>query len=141
MFSDKSKTKTKQDFANEQNKIAQGTKIIGEIVSEGAIRIEGHFEGIVKAKGKVVIGKTGVVDGDIYCDCADIEGKAIGTLNVQSILSLKSTAVISGDVITDKLVVETGASFNATCKMGSEVKSLKDVPKKQFKEEKKAFQA
>ncbi len=138
MFS--AKNEIKQDFSNEQNKIARGTKIIGNILSEGAIRIDGEFEGQIEAKGKVVIGKTGFVKGDIYCDSADIEGKTLGNLNVRSVLSLKGTATISGDVITERLVVETGAQFNATCKMGApDVKSLIDGSKEKFKEVKKAF--
>ena len=139
MFSEKSKTS--QDFTKVQNKIAQGTKITGSILSEGSLRIEGEVEGKVQAKGKVVLGKTGLINGELICDCADIEGVTYGSIFVHSVLTLKSTAQINGEVVTDKLIVDAGAMFNARCRMKASVKSINDVPQKLQQEEQKALQA
>lgn len=128
MFSDKKKQKP--DYSKEQNKISQGTKLVGDISSEGSFRIEGELEGNLKVKGKVVIGETGFIDGDVICENADIEGHFKGNLKVNACLNLKSTANINGEVITDQLIVEAGASFNATCQMSGNVKSLEDEQKK-----------
>lgn len=134
MFSDKNK---KPDFSKEQNKIAQGTILKGDIESEGSFRIEGELIGNLKIKGKVVIGESGVVDGEVICENADIEGTFKGTLKVNSCLNLKGTAHISGEVITDQLIVEAGASFNATCQMSGAVKTLEDGRKKSKQQESK----
>jgi cytoskeletal protein CcmA (bactofilin family) len=123
MFTDKNK---KPDFSKEQNKIAQGTVLTGEIESEGSFRIEGQLNGNLNVKGKVVIGETGKISGEVVCENADIEGVFEGKLVVKACLSLKSKARISGEVTTDQLVVDAGATFNATCQMSGSVKKLED---------------
>jgi len=125
MFSESKKNKTATSANNQQNRIVEGTKITGSIISEGGFRIDGAIDGEITTKGKVVIGKNGKVEGTLTCANADIEGEFVGKLNVQGILSLKSTATIEGEVTIDKLAVEPGATFNATCTMGNAVKQLK----------------
>ncbi|MEY4927342.1 MAG: hypothetical protein RI894_1778 [Bacteroidota bacterium] len=100
------------------NLLAKGTTVEGSIVCDGDIRIDGVLRGSLDCKAKVVIGPTGVVDGDIVCQNALIEGKFDGKLNCKEMLSLRGTANVTGDVSTLKLVVEAGALFNVTCKMG-----------------------
>ena len=115
----------KHTEANGQySRIEQSTKITGDIISEGDFRIDGVLEGSLNTKGKLIIGKTGKVVGDVSCSNADIEGHFSGKLQVLESLALKATSNIVGEVSTNKLIVETGALFNATCSMGKEVKSL-----------------
>lgn len=128
MFSDKKKQKP--DFSREQNKISQGTKLTGTIVSEGSFRVEGELDGNVEIEGKVVISETGFIKGEVVCENADIEGFFEGKLKVKSCLTLKSTANITGEVVADQLIVEAGAKFNATCQMSGHVKSLDDEREK-----------
>lgn len=123
MFSEK---KEKQPQVLERNIIGKNTSIVGDIVSEGDFRIDGKVDGTIKTLGRVVIGKSGSVSGKVECNNAEIEGKFSGELVVNSLLTLKSTAVISGDVIISKLSVEPGAEFNATCAMKGSVKELKN---------------
>lgn len=123
MFSEK---KEKQPQVLERNIIGKNTSIVGDIVSEGDFRIDGKVEGTIKTTGRVVIGKLGTVSGKVECFNADIEGKFSGELIVNSLLTLKATATISGDVVISKLSVEPGAEFNATCAMKGSVKELKN---------------
>ena len=123
MFNDK---KENQNPIGERNIIARNTSLVGDINSDGDFRVDGKIEGTIKTSGRVVIGKDGLVSGTIECNHADIEGSFSGKLIVNEILSLKSTADISGDVIMGKLSVEPGASFNATCSMKGSVKVLKN---------------
>lgn len=109
---------------NSQNRIAQGTVLTGDITSEAGFRIDGKIIGTLKTPAKVVIGKDGVIEGTLECSNADVEGSFSGNLKVDGLLSLKSTAHIEGDVITNKLSVEPGATFNASCSMNSGIKSL-----------------
>ncbi|TSE05973.1 MULTISPECIES: bactofilin family protein [Aquimarina] len=127
MFSDNKKGRdygNSTDFSRNQNKISEGTKIIGDIISEGGFRIEGTIEGTFKTTGKVVVGSSGFIKGTLECSDADFEGKFAGTLNVSNTLSLKPTAHIEGEVTVGKLAVEPGANFNASCSMKGAVKSL-----------------
>jgi len=123
MFSEK-KSGPNQTLA--RNIIGKDTSFVGDIKSEGDFRIDGNVKGTIKTKGRVVIGREGSVDGIIECTNADIEGKFSGNLSVDQLLSLKSTANISGEVVLDKLSVEPGATFNASCNMKGSVKALKN---------------
>ncbi len=127
MFSEK-KSNPNQVLA--RNIIGKDTTFVGDIKSEGDFRIDGKVEGNIKTSGRVVIGTEGAVKGTIECTNADIEGKFSGNLTVDQLLSLKSSAHISGDVILGKLSVEPGANFNATCNMKGSIKALKnELPK------------
>ena len=121
MFSEK---KDKQPQVLERNIIGKNTAIVGDVVSEGDFRIDGKVEGTIKTLGRVVIGLSGIVIGKVECNYADVEGKFSGELIVNSLLTLKATANIAGDVIISKLSVEPGAEFNATCAMKGSVKEL-----------------
>jgi cytoskeletal protein CcmA (bactofilin family) len=48
-----------------------------------------------------------------------------GKLEISELLVLKATAVINGDIVTGKLVVEPGAIFNGSCRMGATIKEIK----------------
>lgn len=119
------------ETSTQQNVIAQGTKIIGDIVSQGPFRIDGTVDGNIKTSGKIVVGKSGVVKGTLQGENADFEGKFSGKLLLSGTLSLKSSALIEGEVQINKLAVEPGATFNATCSMKGGVKSLANEPVKQ----------
>lgn len=132
MFSSDNK-KPKQatmETSTQQNIIAQGTKIVGDIASQGPFRIDGTVEGNVKTSGKVVVGKSGFIKGTLQGENADFEGKFSGKLILSGTLSLKTTAHIEGEVHISKLAVEPGATFNATCSMKGTVKSLSNEPSK-----------
>ena len=104
------------------NTIAKGTVITGDIQSDGIIRIDGTVKVKVRTKVKIAVGKVGVIEGDIFCDEADIEGQVSGTVNVTNKLTIRSHGRVSGDIQTGKLVVEPGATFNGTCSMGVQEK-------------------
>lgn len=124
MFSSKSKSPIIMETTTQQNIIAAGTTITGDIKSEGPFRIDGTLEGNLKTSEKVVVGKTGIIKGTLEGDNADFEGKFSGKLILSGTLSLKSTAYIEGEVIVSKLAVDPGATFNATCSMKGAVKAL-----------------
>lgn len=130
MFSEK---KDKQTQVPERNKIGKNTSIIGDVISDGDFRIDGNVEGTIKTNGRVIIGSCGSVSGKVECGNADIEGKFSGELVVSGLLSLKSTAYITGNVIISKLSVEPGADFNAICAMKGAVKELKNEQSKKEK--------
>lgn len=129
MFSDNKKNKGDQNQTSIQNLIAKGTKIIGTFESEGDIRIDGTIEGDVKTPGKVVVGKTGVIEGSLESSNAYFEGVLKGKLTLTGTLTLKPTANIEGDVIIEKLAIEPGAIFNVNCEMKTSIKEIKGGPK------------
>tara|TARA_Y100000385_G_C13032870_1_gene611589 strand:+ start:991 stop:1416 length:426 start_codon:yes stop_codon:yes gene_type:complete len=120
--------KSNSNSFSQQNTIAQGTIFTGDLTSEGDFRIEGIINGSLTTSGKVVVGKTGSLEGVLTCENADMEGKFKGTLHVSNTLNLRSTAHIEGEVQIGKLSVEPGATFNANCLMKGSVKELKNEP-------------
>ncbi len=117
MFSDKKEKKKNLEPSVAQNRINEGTKLKGDISSTGFFRIDGTVEGNVKTPSKVVLGKLGIIVGTLICDSADIEGRFEGNLQVSGILTLRSTAVVDGEVVVGKLAIEPGAILNASCVM------------------------
>ncbi|PLX20155.1 MAG: cell shape determination protein CcmA [Marinilabiliales bacterium] len=107
------------------NLIGAGTEITGDVSSNSDIRIDGTLKGNLKTAGKVVIGETGKVKGEIKCKNSDVLGEINGKIQVDQLLSLKATARIFGDIVTKKLAIEPGSQFTGNCNMGEE--SLKNV--------------
>ncbi len=109
------------------NTFAQDTKIIGNIESDGDIRMDGAMEGKLNCKGRVVIGPEAQIKGTIYARNAEILGNVEGEITVIDLLTLKSTAVITGDLIMGKFSVEPGARFTGNCKMNGSEKNLPEL--------------
>jgi cytoskeletal protein CcmA (bactofilin family) len=99
------------------NLISIGTDIIGDIKSNGDIRIDGSLKGILNTKGKVVIGPTGKVNGEVICKNSEVSGIIEGKITVGQLLNLKASSKILGDIATSKLSIEPGALFTGNCKM------------------------
>jgi len=100
------------------NRIVDGTSIEGDIKSDSNIRIDGRLKGTINTKGKLVIGATGSIEGEIVCEHADIEGNFTGKIQITGLLTLKATSKLSGDIVTGKLAIEPGAVFSGSCTMG-----------------------
>ena len=106
------------------NIIGAGTVIEGDIKSEGDIRIDGTLNGSLITKGKLVLGTTGMVDGEVSCQNGDISGIITGKIKVAELLSLKATSKLSGDITTNKLSIEPGANFSGSCAMAGSVPNI-----------------
>lgn len=102
------------------NLIAKGTKITGDLLSDSDIRVDGELIGNLETKGRLVIGASGKVEGDIRCKSCEIAGNQTGKMFIAELLSLRTSSKVSGDVITGKLSIEPGAFFIGTCTMGDE---------------------
>lgn len=116
-------TSSSGEMNNKTNRIVEGTKITGDIVTQADFRLDGELIGNFKSNGKLVIGASGIIKGDVNCKNADIEGRFDGKIQVIELLNLKSTATINGEVSIGKLAVEPGTSFTATCVMNTGTKT------------------
>ncbi|HMP28107.1 MAG TPA: polymer-forming cytoskeletal protein [Saprospiraceae bacterium] len=103
---------------NSNNAIVAGTKIEGTITASSDIRIDGELVGDLDCKGRLVVGPEGRIKGSVTCQNAVIEGLFEGKLQVIELLNVRETARIEGEIITDKLMVQSGAIYNVTCSMG-----------------------
>ena len=134
MFGNKNSTILKKnsefDFSA-MNKIGDGTSIQGDINSNGDIRIDGSIEGSVTCKGKMILGPSGTIKGDVTCANAEVSGNIKGNIKISELLNLKASSVVNGEISTGKLSIEPGANFTGTCVMGAVVKDLKNAEQRQ----------
>ena len=106
-----------QQPATLYNALTAGSKIIGTIIADSDIRIDGIIEGDLQCSGKVVIGEKGLLKGTLNCANAEIQGKIDGKIDVKQTLALRASSNIQGEVKTQTLIVEPNAVFNGTCSM------------------------
>ena len=106
-----------EEIVNSVSRISSGTKISGELFSTSDLRIDGCFSGKIFSKGRIVIGETAEVSGEIICTNADIWGRLKGDIYVKDILSMKKGSQVDGNLNVNKIVVELGVAFNGTCRM------------------------
>lgn len=126
MFNNKQeKEQMAQDITSSSNTIGKGTTITGDLETFGNIRIDGKVIGNIKTKSKLVLGNTSHIEGNVLSQNAEIEGEVKGVVEITELLILKPSAVVHGDIITNKLIVESGATFNGECKMGVSNKTIK----------------
>jgi cytoskeletal protein CcmA (bactofilin family) len=137
MFTNKNESMKKGETTAAVNMIGAGTVITGDIYSKGDIRVDGTLKGSVITEGKVVLGREGIIEGDIECRDADISGTIKAKITVSQLLSLKTSAKLNGDIVTNKLSIEPGSEFTGSCSMGAVIKDIKHA-EKQEKQEKTA---
>ena len=116
---------------NKINMIGIGTTIEGSITSNENIRFDGNLIGNLNTKGKVFIGQSGRVSGEIRCKNCEIEGVVDGKVVVAELLLLRSVSKLYGEIKTGKLAIEPGATFTGKCDMGAkkEINTEPTIPK------------
>jgi len=118
MFNKKKDNMAKNNIQETKpNTIVLGTSIKGEIKAESDFRIDGALIGSISSKGKIVVGRSGSIEGEIICQNADISGTIKAQIAVEQLLTLKESAQVQGDIITGKLAIEPGARFSGSCNM------------------------
>ncbi|MFP4090664.1 MAG: polymer-forming cytoskeletal protein [Cyclobacteriaceae bacterium] len=135
MFSNNPKEKVKPEevATNSSSIIGKGTSVEGDLNTAGNIRIEGDVKGNVSCQSKIALGQSSYVEGTVLAQNAEIAGEIQGSIEVADLLILRPTAVIHGDIVTNKLIVESGATFNGSCRMGVSVSEI-DLEKDERKE-------
>ena len=101
--------------------ISSDTTLKGDLSSSNDLRIDGTIIGNIKSNAKVIIGASGVVEGDIISTQADIVGKVSGNIRAKDILQLRGDCVVNGNLYAGKLQVEPTATFNGQCHMGANI--------------------
>lgn len=112
--------KTNANYENPSqsiNIISEGTKIKGDVIANGDIRIDGELLGNISAKSKLVIGPKGRIEGQVICSNIEISGYVKGKVTATDLINMKSTSQITGDIVAGKLSIEPGAIFSGSCEM------------------------
>ena len=101
--------------------VGSGTTLKGDITSQGDLRIDGTVIGNITSAAKIVVGSSGIVEGDIKGNQADITGKVVGNIHTVELLQLRGDCVVKGNLFAGKLQLEPTATFNGECHMGANI--------------------
>lgn len=97
--------------------IAAGMKVTGDIDTSGVIKVEGTIEGSIRGARQVLLGRTGVIQGDLHADEAILGGRVVGTVTAVERVEIQSTCRIEGDIHTKSIVVLEGGVINGGVRM------------------------
>jgi cytoskeletal protein CcmA (bactofilin family) len=106
--------------------IGPGMRVVGDCETDGTLRIEGTVDGTVRAGKAVVIGKDGVVNGDVATQDAIIGGRVTGAVIAESRLELQATSIIEGEIRARRIKLDEGGRVNGTVYTG-EIKPSHDA--------------
>ncbi len=112
--------KTVEQNVNDISRISLGAAIRGDLYSSTDIRLDGQVDGTLFSEGKIVVGEAARLSGKMFCSNVDFWGKMDGDIFVKDTLSLKSSAVVNGNIHVRKIQVEMGAQINGSFKMITE---------------------
>lgn len=123
MFNNKYKTEMIQEKSNGNGAtlISAGTTLKGDMSSNSDLRIDGTVIGNIESSSKVIIGGTGIVEGDITATQTDISGKVSGNIRAKELLQLRDESMVTGNLYAGKLQIEPTATFNGQCFMGANI--------------------
>ncbi len=102
---------------NSATLISQGTTLNGDVASESDLRIDGTVKGNVICSAKIILGTSGMVEGNVTGVLADIAGKVIGNIEVKELLQMREECNVEGNIMAAKLQIEPSATFNGRCQM------------------------
>lgn len=108
---------SKENPGNGVNLLCEGTMIIGDIKTKNDIRIDGIIKGKIITSGRLVIGNTAKVEGNIDCVNVVVQGMVVGDIQASGAVALKLPAKVMGNISSAVLSVEPGVVFNGTCQM------------------------
>lgn len=103
--------KKASDYIGVNSIIGDDTQVKGEIISKGSVRIGGEFEGKIQAHGDVLIGEGSTVTGSIAGARVTVSGDVNGNISANSGLEITKTGKVFGDIVSDKLIVDEGATY------------------------------
>ena len=106
--------------------IGPGMKITGDCESDGTIRVEGAIEGAVNAAKSVVVGKEGIVVGDITTQDAIVAGRVNGSVTAESRVELQASCRIQGDIRSRRVKLEEGGQIDGSLHMGANIQHKSD---------------
>lgn len=104
-----------------------GSAFKGELSFKDTIRIDGKFEGTIRAGNTLVIGESAEVDAQIEVTNVSVSGHLRGSVRNAERVELLETARCECDLNTKVLLVEEGAVFEGQCSMQTRAEAAREV--------------
>ena len=97
--------------------IASDMTVIGDLETEGVVRIEGRIKGAVRVGSQVLVAAGAVIEGDLHTQEAIIAGQVSGAIHARERVELQATALVAGDILTPRISIVEGARVTGEVKM------------------------
>ena len=97
--------------------IASDMTVIGDLETEGVVRVEGRVRGTVRVGAQVLVSQGAVIEGDLHTQEAVIAGQVSGAIHARERVELLATAMVAGDILTPRISIIEGARITGEVKM------------------------
>lgn len=99
--------------------LGKGSRVVGKLVFEGPVRIEGHVEGEITAQEALTIGESAVINAQIVGNSVVIQGRVTGDVTARKRLEIRAPGKLYGNISSPSLVIQEGVVFEGQCNMGA----------------------
>ncbi|HET8622781.1 MAG TPA: polymer-forming cytoskeletal protein [Gemmatimonadales bacterium] len=103
--------------------IAKDMAIVGDIETEGVVRIEGRIRGTVRAGSQVLVGQGALLEGDLHTREAVVGGEVVGSIHALERVELQATASVTGNIHTPRIAVMEGGRVSGEVRIQEPVAS------------------
>jgi cytoskeletal protein CcmA (bactofilin family) len=86
--------------------------VSGDLETSGSLRIDGRMDGSVRRADVVVLGVGATMAGDIHAREVVIGGTLTGTVHASERVELQATGIVTGDLVTQSVLVQEGGVVN-----------------------------
>ena len=97
--------------------IASDMTVIGDLETDGVVRIEGRVKGTVRVGSQVLVAAGAVIEGDLHTQEAVIAGQVSGAIHARERVELQASAMVAGDIMTPRISIIEGARVSGEVKM------------------------
>ena len=97
--------------------IASDMTVIGDLETDGVVRIEGRIRGTVRVGSQVLVAQGAVIEGDLHTQEAVIAGQVSGAIHASERVELQATAMVAGDILTPRISIVEGGRVSGEVKM------------------------
>ncbi len=98
--------------------VGPGMSIVGDLTTDGVVKVEGRIQGSVKAAQQVLVAQGAVIEGDIETREAIVGGEVRGVVRATERIEIQGTCLVEGDIVTPRLTILEGGQVNGEIKMG-----------------------
>lgn len=97
--------------------IAAGATIVGDIASDGVVKIEGTVQGTVRAGTQLLVAPGALIRGDVFAAEVVAGGEIHGAVSADQRVEIQAGATIHGDIRTPRIHIADGGRVNGQIAM------------------------
>lgn len=97
--------------------IDRGCTLEGKLTFDGAVQINGNFQGEILSDGTLVVGNEAHIEGRVLVHSVIVEGNISGTIEAKGRIELRRGSRVVAEVTTPSFVIDEGAVFHGQCRM------------------------